>query len=94
MLAAVLALSLIGSRATSKEAPFELRVADAKGNARSNVRVIAEDRIICYTDQHGRVRWNEQELMNKTVSFRVADYPNSEAALRVVRGGHADLIVR
>ena len=93
-IAIVLALSLFGSKYSSSPAPFELRVTDANGNVRPNARVIAENRIICYTDQHGRVRWNEEELMNTTVSFRVADYQNSESSFRVVRGGHADLIAR
>jgi hypothetical protein len=90
-------LSLIRYPASSRGAPFEIQVVDANGNGMPNMRVIADHRIVCYTDQHGRVRWSEQELMEKTVGFRVetwAGHSNTEFWLRVKRGGHARLIAQ
>jgi hypothetical protein len=87
-------LSLIGYTPPPRPVPFEIQVVDAKGNSMPNMRVIADHRIVCYTDRHGRVRWSEQELMNKTVSFsveRFAEHSSSEIWLRVTRGEHAKL---
>ena len=80
----------------ARQSPFRIRIVDARtGRGVANVRVIADNRITCYTNTDGVVRWGEQSLMDRDVHFSFArsghSSRNGEATLHVTHGDSVEL---
>jgi hypothetical protein len=78
---------------------FLIRIVDqGSGHGVPGVRVIANHRIICYTNSSGGVSWSEQELMDHDVHFSIdrAGYlfPPGGTDLRVAPGGYSELQIQ
>ena len=78
---------------------FQIRIVDqGSGQGVPGVRVIANRRIICYTNSNGGVSWSEQELMDHDIHFSIdrAGYlflPGG-TDLRVTPGGYSELQIQ
>lgn len=83
----------------ARQAPFRIRIIDARsGRGLANVRVIADNRITCYTNMDGVVRWGEQDLMDRDIHFSIDrdgySFPNGETTLYVTHGESVELTVQ
>jgi hypothetical protein len=77
-------------------APFRMRIVDDQtGQGLRHVRLTSDNGIVCFTRTDGSVLWSESALMNRDVSFRIeAPGGQSTVTIRVVQGGHAEVVVR
>ena len=83
----------------ARHSPFQIRIIDAQSHrGLPNVRVIADNRITCYTNSDGVVRWGEQDLMDRDIHFSIHRagfwFPNGETTLRVSHGDSVELAVQ
>lgn len=90
---------LVTYRYPARRPPFRIRIIDAQSQrGLPNVRVIADNRITCYTNSDGVVRWGELDLMDRDIHFSIHRegywFPNRETTLRVTHGDSVELAVQ
>jgi hypothetical protein len=90
---------LVTYRHPVQHPPFRIRIIDAQSQrGLPNVRLIADNRITCYTNGDGVVRWGEQDLMDRDIHFSIRRegywFPNGETTLRVSHGVSVELAVQ
>jgi hypothetical protein len=90
---------LVTRSASPQSDAFQIKIVDAQtGRGLSDVRVIADGRITCFTRNDGTVRWSEAVLMDRDVHFSIHhdgyQFPGGEATLHVTHGQTVQLALQ